>query len=75
MPGYASTRFNLIARTKYTPTIEYCNAKANATYLITHAGDNWTVPVSCETCYRFQGEGAGRSDECDHVVPEMHVRC
>lgn len=48
--------------------------KASATYLITHASDNRAVPVGRETCHRFQGEGAGWPNECDHVVPEMHVR-
>lgn len=50
------------------------SAKVSTTYLITHASDNWSIPVGRETCHRFQGEGAGRPDECDHVVPEVHVR-
>lgn len=50
-------------------------ARANSTYLITHARDNRTVPISRESCHRFQGEGTSRSDERDRVVPEVHVRC
>lgn len=50
-------------------------ARANSTYLITHARDNRTIPISRESCHRFQGEGASRSDERDRVVLEVHVRC
>jgi hypothetical protein len=44
------------------------------TNLITHSGNNGTVPVGRKACDGLQGEGASWSYECDDVGFEMHVR-
>lgn len=56
--------------TRYT-----CSPKANSTYLITHASNNWTVPVCRKSCHRFQSERTSRPDKCDHIVTKMHISC
>ena len=44
------------------------------TNLITHSGNDGTVPVGRKACNGLQGEGASWSYECDDVGFEMHVR-